>query len=409
MKAVFYILAITLCFISAVFGNSIFSFDGLPNQNYGNDTYSYGMGDSGSGDLFRVNTNYTNPSLVASANKVIFSTAVSAGFVWYADENNNEYRADALDFPYFTFSFPLKKHRFGFAFNSFSSGNLENSRQSTWEDSEQNVFEFEEINRISSSLFKADLLYAFKNKYLNAGISANFYFGHHIQYWKQDFEDSSITDAVIENEKKFKKPGYTLGISKKIGKFSFGTAYSSYTKLDGDKYYKYIFSPYTDTLGVTDYEIPARVSGGLTMKITDRIKLSTDLNYELYENTDTFEFNTYKASFGLAYDPMSGFGKWFERIPLRCGGYYRELPFKVNNEKITEIAGTFGFSIPLKSKGKKLDFGIKLLQRGDVDVHGIQDKSAMFTIGITGFDIFGKRKKKTEHRDIPKADEVSNY
>jgi hypothetical protein len=49
------------------------------------------------------------------------------------------------------------------------------------------------------------------------------------------------------------------------------------------------------------------------------------------------------------------------------------------------------------------------LQRGDVDVHGVQDKSAMFTIGITGFDIFGKRKKKTEHRDIPEADEVGTY
>jgi hypothetical protein len=407
MRTVFFVILITLCFTVAVFGNSIFSFDGMPIQNYGSDVYAYGMGDAGSGDLFRVNTNYTNPAMAASANKVIFSTAVTAGFVWYADDNGNGFRDDALDLPYFTFSFPMKKHRFGFAFNSFSSGNLENSAQS----SDDAPYDFEEINRVSSGLFKADLLYAFKNKFLNVGVSTNYYFGHHIQYFKQDYDDSGMTDTKYEIEKKFKKPGFTVGVSKKIGKVSFGTSYSSYTKLDGDKYYKYVFSPYIDTLGITDYEIPARVSGGLTVKISERFKLSADVNYELYESTDSFEFNTYKAALGLAYDPLSGYGKWFERIPLRCGGYYRELPFKLegNNEKITEIAGTFGFSIPLKSKGKKLDFGIKLLQRGDVDVHGVQDKSAMFTIGITGFDIFGKRKKKTEHRDIPEADEVGTY
>ena len=126
------------------------------------------------------------------------------------------------------------------------------------------------------------------------------------------------------------------------------------------------------------------------------------------KETSTSDFNTYKAGFGLAYEPQSGYGKWYERIPLRLGGYYRELPFKKNNKKITEIAGTGGFSIPLKSYGKKLDIAVKILQRGDNSIHSVEDRSVMFTVGITGFDFFSKRKKKIEHRDIPKADETGS-
>jgi len=73
--------------------NSIFSFDGLPVQYYGNDVYGLGMGESGTGDLFRINTDYLNPSVASTSNQVTFSTAVSLGYIRYKDKDSS-YRAD---------------------------------------------------------------------------------------------------------------------------------------------------------------------------------------------------------------------------------------------------------------------------------------------------------------------------
>ena len=111
-----------------------------------------------------------------------------------------------------------------------------------------------------------------------------------------------------------------------------------------------------------------------------------------------------KFGFGIGYDPLSGYGNWYNQIPLRFGGYMRELPFEKNDKKIVEKAFTCGVSIPLKSPDKKIEIAAKYLTRGNVDEHSLADRSIMFTFGVSGFDIFKKRPKKIAPRDIPKAD-----
>ncbi|MCK4311140.1 MAG: hypothetical protein KAW88_00215 [Candidatus Cloacimonetes bacterium] len=400
-------LIILIIVSTSLLGNSIFSFEGMPVQYYGNDVYGLGMGETGSADLFRINPNFTNPSISISTNKVLFSTAVSMGYMWYKDDQGNKFRDDGLYFPYFTIAVPIRNHRFAFSFNTTSSGNLENERITTWESSFGDTLEYTEINRLSSNIYKADAIYSFKNPYINFGIALNYYIGHRIRYWKLDFDDIDYTDAKYEIEKTFKNPGFSLGMSKKYGNISFGAVYSSFAKLEGETKFKYGHAPYADTLDLADdflFEVPQKISGGITWKFLEKYKASFDAYYEIWEETNSYKNNSYKFGFGLAYDPLSGYGMWYERIPLRIGGYIRELPFEKNNEKIMEQALTFGFSIPLKSPNKKIELALKYLTRGDVDKHGISDKSLIFSFGITGFDIFKKRPKKIEHRDIPKED-----
>jgi len=394
----FKFIIIMVLISTAIFGNSIFSFEGMPIQSYGCDVYSVGMGGTGSGDLFRVNTNYFNPANVITANKVILSTAVSMGYQWYSDNIGNSYRDNGLFFPYFNFAVPISNHKFAFNFNSFSSGNIENEKPGVWEG-----YEYIEINRINSSIFKAELIYAYKNPFVNAGLSLDYYLGHRVRYWEQDFDD--IYSPKYEVEKRFRNAGFSFGINKKIGNLSFGTFYSSAADLEGETIYK---SPdIADTLDLEDktiYEIPQKISTGITWKFMEKFKVSFDANYELWKNTEIYDENTYRLALGLAYDPLSGYGQWYERIPLRCGGHYRVLPFEKNNNKIDEKSFSFGGSIPLKSSGKKIDIGINYLLRGDKNKHGVREKTVMFYFGITGFDIFSKRAKRTGHREIPKVD-----
>ncbi len=400
------IILIFLLMTALLTGNSIFSFDGMPLEYYGNDVYGVGMGETGSADMFRINPNLHNPSIAATTNNVLFSTATSLGYMWYKDSFDNEFRDDGIYMPYFTMAIPIKDHRFAFSFNSVASGNIENAKELEFA-SVSDTLQYSEINRLSTSLYKADMIYAHKNSIVNIGISMNYYLGHRIRYWKLDFEDTDYEDAKYEIEKVYKNPGFTVGISKKIGKVSLGATYSSHVKLEGGITYKYDHTPYADTLNLVDdflFEVPAQISGGITWKFLEKYKASADAHYQMWEETIDYNKNTLKLGLGFAYDPLSGYGSWYEKIPFRFGGYYRELPFNVNNEKIIEKVLTVGSSIPLKSPNKKIEFAVSYTTRGDVETHGLSDESIMFSFGITGFDIFKKRYKRIEHREIPEAD-----
>ena len=403
----FKFLLVLLIITPLLAGNSIFSFDGMPLRYYGNDVYGLGMGDTGNSDLHRLNPNFDNPSITVSTNKVLFSTAISLGYFWYQDETDNSFRDDGMYLPFFQLAVPLGNHRVGFNFNSILSGNLENRRETSFITSGGDTLAYSETNRLLSTVYKGDLIYAYKNPILNVGISLNYYLGHRIRYWKLDFSDANYTDTKYEVERLFKNPGYTVGVSKKIGGLSLSAAYSSKAELKGDVKLKYGHQPYADTLSLADnslFEIPARISGGGTFKFGEKYKIAAEVQYEMWQDTAQYDKNVLKIGAGLGYDPLSGYGTWYERIPLRIGGYLRELPFEKNNEKIMEQALTLGTSILLKSANNKIDLAVQYLRRGSVDLNGIEDSSLMLTIGITGFDIFQKQLKKIEDRDIPKAD-----
>jgi hypothetical protein len=402
------VLVVLMLLSAALLGNSVFSYDGMPLQYYGNDVYGMGMGDTGNADLLRINPNFSNPSILVSTNKVLFSTAASLGYMWYEDQYNS-FRDDGIFLPFFQIAVPISDHRFGFSFNAMSTGNLENERETQWTSSSGDSLSlnYSEINRLESTVYKGDLIYAYKNSILNIGASVNYYLGHRVRYWELDFDNSSYTDTKYEIEKLFKNPGFTVGVSKKIGNLSVGTFYSSKVKLEGDVEFKYAHSPYADTLSLADdylFEVPAKISGGFSFKFMEKYKLSAEGYYEMWEDTRQYDKNTFKIGAGLSYDPLSGYGEWYERIPLRFGGYMRELPFNKNNEKIMEQAVTFGTSILLQSSNKKIELAVQYLQRGELSKNTLEDTSLMFTIGITGFDIFKKRLRKIEDREIPKAD-----
>jgi hypothetical protein len=385
--------------------NSIFSYQGLPLANYGYDVYSVGMGSTGSADLFRINTNYTNPAVASNINKVIFSTSMAVGYQWY-ESANESYRDDGLNFPYFTFAFPVKNHKLGFSFNTYLAGNLETSAEKSWEDEQDNVYNYNETSKISSNVYRADIFYAFKNPYVNFGIAANYYLGHRTSYWEAKFADELMNNKY-EAEKEFKNPGFTVGLSKKWEKFSFGISYAAETELEGEYTFKYDHQPYEDLVAEDSklFTVPARYNASLTYKFTEKYKTSCDLMWEEWDSISASYHNSYQLGLGFAYDPLSGYGKWYEQIPLRTGGYLRKLPFNSGNgEEIWESSFSFGTSIPLKTPGKKIDLAVKYMDRGKVSENNYRDTDLMFHIGITGFDIFKKRYKKTAPREIPQPD-----
>jgi len=413
MKRSLLILIMT-CFLQ-LWGNSVFSPQGYPLCTSGNDVYGDGMGGTGIADLYRINGNMDNPSLMVTSNNVTLSTAVNMGYYWYEDVDNR-FRDDGIVLPYFKITVPMKNHRLGVSLRSLFSGNLDTGGASSAVAGSDTLY-YDEINRKTGNIYRMGLEYAYKNEYLNIGASVLYYLGNDIHYWSLDFEKTGYTNSKYEIEKRFSGMNWNVGVSRKFGNLAIGASYLPAVKLDGSEYYRYNFSPGTDTLSSeTDlFEIPATINSGVTFLAGKTLKLNCDFRYRFWGNTEItfvnsfsgaeeFYHDSWRIGGGLSYDPMIGYGKWYESIPVRGGVSFSKLPFRYKDKDVMELGFSAGSSLQLSSPGRKLDFAFKYTTRNNGISGDKEDQSFEFSVGITGIDIFKKSPKRIAERDIPRVD-----
>lgn len=399
------IIVICLQVNGLVAGNSIFSITGLPYQYSGNDIYSQGMGDVGIGDGLRLAHGFGNPALISTANTVNFYTGVKLGYIKYNTDVNSSYTDDAVDFPFFSIVVPYNKHKFAFQFNSWKSGNFENEVEVNYIiDGEESTLI--EQNLFSSYIYKLDAYYGYR---LLGGWSValgpNIFIGHREQELIQD-SGSGVFNTKNKSKVSFTDIGFSTGLLKQGATWSLGANYEYGRKIDAEKEFFTIHS--NQEMQDVEFNLPHKIAFGVAKKWAGIFKLAGDFNYEIWDNFMGEDYhNSWKAGIGFAYEPKLGRKEFYELIPIRTGFSLRELPFDYNNEKIYEKSATIGFSLPLKSRIDKLDFAFEYMIRGDVDTHGIEDRSSMFMIGVSGFDIFRKVYTRKEPREIPIKEDLN--
>ncbi len=404
-KIITAIIIMTFLTLSGLHANSVFSFYGFPNQENNSDIYGAGMGETGIGDVFRKNTGYQNPSLSTTLNQVYFSTGILYGSYYYYDSQDNDFRLDGLHFPYFNMTVPLKRHRIGFDFAPILSGNTDvYLYDQSWVTDDLD-YSYTEITKVRSYIYKGSFFYAYKHKLINSGFSIDYYLGHRFRAWSQEYTGAgNFINPRYEFNETFGSPGLTVGINKSMGSFSIGAMYRYGVLMEGKTELVSVHSVFD--LGDSNFELPHKIGIGTAYRISDNYRLTSDLEYEIWSSNDYYDdpADTYKLGLGLAYEPYWGHEKWYQKIPLRGGGYYRTLPFQAGGNDLTETGFTFGFTLPLQSPNSQLDFSLKYMIRGDADQNGYQDKQVLFGIGLSGFDFFRSRPKRIEPREIPEAE-----
>ncbi|OQY37360.1 MAG: hypothetical protein B6226_05280 [Candidatus Cloacimonetes bacterium 4572_65] len=394
-KMVLALIIIMLGITGLSAGNSIFSLAGLPYQYSGNDIYSQGMGDVGIGDGLRLSNGFANPALMNTAGTVNFYTALKMGNINYTTDGDLEFGDDALDFPFFSMVAPFRRHRFGFQFNSYKSGNVENYVVISDSLSEHNL--------IDSYIYKLDFYYGYRfNGGLSIGVGPNVYIGHTEQEYIQE-GGFGVFNARYKKTVTFTDMGFTAGILKQAPTWSLGGRYEYGKELETEKEFASIHS--VEDLDSEAYKLPHRVGVGFAKKWQGKYKLASDFNYEVWDDFNGVDYhNSWKAGVGVAYEPKMRKRGFWKYVPYRAGLSLRELPFDYNNNKIYEQAYTVGFSLPFKSKINKLDFALEYMIRGDEVDHGIRDESIMLMIGFSGFDIFRKVHRRVAPHEIPVKD-----
>jgi hypothetical protein len=399
-KIALYMAMSTICI--SLTAQSIFTFYGPPDFTFTRDTYGEGMGGTGAGDLFRVNTSFVNPAISTSIGRTYFTTAVSMGTVTYSDQNQNSFSDNHFSIPYFNIVFPYKQSRFGFHYQNISASILNTQAQATIFDGDIPLIEEQ---KIETSMFRAGLFWANRNQVLNFGVGLNYIFGHDIRFSQQDFDDPSLVNSRFEVEKQFRNPSATVGVAKNFGKVSSGLAGSLPLSLKGESYFR------GNSLDMDEeeqavYELPAHINFGLTYKLTNLVFLSTDIDYDMWGQTANFDDpkDTIRLGLGVAWAGMPMSKKFLAKFPARAGISYRNLPFEVNNNSINEVAYHFGLSLPLKQYDSYLDIATKFYSRGNAKNTLYEENGFTLTFGIHGFDFIRTPPNRKVHRDIPRTD-----
>ncbi|PKN78650.1 MAG: hypothetical protein CVU48_07765 [Candidatus Cloacimonetes bacterium HGW-Cloacimonetes-1] len=392
------LLFVTAGLISLFAGNSVFSYYGSPYQYYGNDMYSMGMGDAGATDIFRNNTGYANPAQFNTSKQSLFSTGMLFGYTKYQSDVNGtqKFTDNSMDFPFFSMSIPVRNQRFGFQFNSFSSG-LDKNQIAI---DSLGITEKQSMDRY---MYRADLIYSYNIKRLHLGASANYYFGHDTRTFEQT-GSYGVFNTKEKLENAYKNPTFTLGAIQAFDKLSIGAYFTMPVTLKGDQ----IRSSIHEVEPAVDYEhkLPAMISGGFTYLPTPQLKISTDLNYEQWSDTNCNYDDSWRLAVGIAREPQkSAARKKIMDLPMRVGASYRTLAFKgPNDSSIDEYSASCGISVPLKKENNCIDLGFKFTNRGNLSNNNLQDTSYMLLLGFTGFDFLTKQADRTAPRYIPEAE-----
>jgi len=381
----------------ALSAQSAFSFLGPSDFASQRDVYGEGMGGTGSGDLFRINTGYVNPATSVSNTRAYFSTAISMGNVTYGDDTVTA-KDDQFYLPYFNAAVLYKQNRYGFQYQNIASANINTVTLDA--DGTKNSIQRQ------FSLYKAGLFWANRNKYLHFGVGINYLFGHENTYIYQKPGVATMHYSQYEVEKSFRNPMFTLGIAKNHENISWGLSTSYSLDLEGETIF--LNNTTKDTLDVkTVYQYPPTVNMGVTYKLSDMFYVSADGDYELWSRTENFDnpVDSIRLGIGGSWAGLPLSKVFFWKFPVRAGISYRNLPFKVENNYVNEMGYHFGFSIPLKSYDSYLDIATKYYTRGDVNTTIYKDTGFLLSIGIRGFDFFRTPPNRKTPREIPKTTE----
>ena len=149
-----------------------------------------------------------------------------------------------------------------------------------------------------------------------------------------------------------------------------------------------------------DVRLPQKLSAGLSIDQYLKYTIGVDVTYQAWEEFESYETgqnegmqNSFGLSAGGQFIPnASSINSYLARVAYRLGGHYRNLPFAVNGQQITEFGIDFGLSLPV-SNLSSINLAFEIGNRGTTEQGLIRENYARATLGVTFNDRWFIRRK----------------
>ena len=159
----------------------------------------------------------------------------------------------------------------------------------------------------------------------------------------------------------------------------------------------------TQDLGEPDDErevrLPEKISVGLSVEKYLKYTVGVDISLQSWDKFRSFEGNndgmqqsTEIAAGGQYIPDATSVDSYLSRVAYRLGFRYRETPFVVNDQPITELGITFGLALPV-SNLSSINLAFEIGNRGTTEFNLIRENYVKATLGVTFNDRWFVRRK----------------
>jgi hypothetical protein len=383
-----------LAAIKPVAAQSFYSTHGFGLTNYFISGKSIGMGGTGLAVFEDMSQNYLNPATLSA----LSSTTISGNFVHETVDLTSATDKAAVtntNVQGVQFSFPIQTNRAAFAMGLMPFSFIGYAAQG---DGDQDGKTYTEEVSGTGGLNAAFVSLAISPfRMVTLGISGLYYFGQLRNLWQVDFTPGNPTDAPDvrdEVSQTVKGPNYRLGITVRLTpKLYIAAIYSPSQALKNKKYIQLVnrleFSDFIDDR----VDLPRVFGVGTSFLVTRKLQLALDFYTEQWSKTDMTEQgyinDSRRVGIGIDFSPRR-FSRQFvsssywSRVAYRIGFYYRDLGLEAPaQEKVTEIFGTIGLGLPIKSALARFDFSLEVGKRGSKTSNPFEEMVVRFTGSVT--------------------------
>jgi len=375
---------------------------------------SLGMGDVGIATPSFWHINNLNPALLVNNNFSVFQMG-AAGESRKIETDQASGKNDAWGIKYLAFAFPVipSKWTTSMGMMPYSTVNYAFSGLSTVPGTTVPV---ETFNKGTGGISQVYFANGFSiNDKLSVGINATYLFGLVETETITDIGDNTFVapfptalyEKIGYNGFKFKggvSYRHDLG---ELSYLNFGAVYETKTDLDGERFLRLERRSATglalagDTLLLDErgtFNAPSQFGIGVSWEKANKFILGLDIKFNQwaknpeFRNTTNEYINTTFIGIGIEFVPdYTDINSYFKRIRYRFGASFEQVPYLVQNQKITDFGINFGWSLPVGVSN--LDMGFKYGQRGSVSNNLIRERYFKFVLGATINDRWFVRRK----------------
>jgi hypothetical protein len=373
-----------------------------------------GMGGIGISNPSLWYLNNLNPALLVFNRVTVFQ----AGMQWEKineSDGTNSQKFTSANLNYLAIAFPVKLDKWTTSVGLMPFTNVNYKLSYSDYATGSNV----PINRIESGKGGINQFYWSNgiaiNKFLSVGIKASYLFGSINTQESNIFLSSQIgTYPSVLVRDYFHGFNFQGGFSfhkdslfNKNYRFNIGLIYNTSSDLNNQHNVIYELvsnsGPPIDSTTVIKNEggktfIPQNFGAGMSFGKIDKWTIGGEFRYNDYRQFNGFTNSIgiptvgYKSSVGMEFTPdIYDYTNYLNRITYRIGGSYERLPYLINGNPLLDVAGTFGFSLPVGLAS--IDLGMKFGKRGVLPQSTIEENYFRVYFGVTFNDKWFKKRK----------------
>jgi long-subunit fatty acid transport protein len=365
-----------------------------------------GMGGASLADRSNTLINPQNPSSYSALKLTSYQLGLS-GSSFNIQSRNSANRTGGFGLSYVNLAFPVAK-RTAVSFGLLPYSQVKYNLQAI--DTVPSISEVQKDYVGSGSLQRVYLGAAHEYKGFSLGFNASYLFGNYQNNLSQSFTDSLdilSTDVLRRNtlgglmwelgasyhykikEEKYFNVGATFSNRANINTTAESYSFSSIGSVSSG-IYSYRVDSTVGKRGKT--VLPSNLGLGVQLGNGDYWKVGADYrrsdwsSFRSFEVADSFA-NSSSIRFGgeITPDINDKFNVW-KRVAYRLGGYYENMPLRLNNTQLSAMGVTAGVGYPirrtLRSIGQ-INASFELGRRGTLDNGLIRESFSRFTIGVT--------------------------